>query len=70
MLYYTFGFSVSETSKNECMNFLLRFSSVAGYSCAMLTGASFFSLVHTADIGPVSKAFKNCKYFSDKSDDI
>ena len=44
------------------VNFLSRFSSVAGYNCSLLTGVSFFSLVHAADIGPVSRAFKNCKY--------
>ena len=46
--------------------FLLRFLSVAGYSCSRLTGVSFFTLVHTSDIGPVAKAFKNCKYSCDK----
>lgn len=40
------------------------FLSVAGYSCSRLTGVSFFTLVHTSDIGPVAKAFKNLKEHS------
>jgi len=37
------------------------FSSVAGYSCIKLLGVSFFDLVHTLDLEPVLKAFKNLK---------
>jgi len=58
------GTSIAVTKHTPDMKFIeasLWFSSVAGYNCAMLTGASFFSLVHTADIGPVSKAFKKLK---------
>jgi len=37
------------------------FSSVAGYNCTKLLGVSFFDLVHTLDLEPVLKAFKNLK---------
>ena len=43
--------------------FCFRFSSVAGYNVNKLKGVSFFDLIHAADIGPVMKAFKNCKLY-------
>ena len=47
------------------MKYFARFCSVAGYNCTKLVGVSLYDLIHAADIGPVTAAFRNCecRYF-------
>ena len=47
------------------MLYFARFCSVAGYNCTKLVGVSLYDLIHAADIGPVTAAFRNCecRYF-------